>query len=134
MSRSELRMRSAGGVAEDAPERVLEGVLRTAATMGSSDIHFSADAPALHRHDGHLVPVPGYDSPIPGPVLLDALVGIMSAAHREGFHRRWTSSPQKIPVVAPACGRTPHKTKRAVCSNEGGVSWVEHIVSYPEHP
>ena len=86
MSRSELRMRSGGGVAADAPERVLEGVLRTAATMGSSDIHFSADAPALHRHDGHLVPVPGYEHPIPGPVLLDALVGIMSAAHREGFH------------------------------------------------
>lgn len=84
MSRSELRARA---VSSDAgATALLDGVLGTAAGMGSSDIHFSADAVTLHRHDGHLIPITGFEAPIPGPTLLDALVSIMTPSHRESFH------------------------------------------------
>lgn len=85
MSRSELRARLAT-MADEGATALLDGILATAAAMGSSDIHFSADAPTLHRHDGHLIPVAGYEAPIPGATLLDALVAIMSHTHRDSFH------------------------------------------------
>jgi twitching motility protein PilT len=83
-------------------EQILEAVLRTAAALGSSDIHFSADAPALHRHDGHLVPVPGYEGPFPAAALLDALVSIMSPSHREGFQ---ATGDVDLSHTVPGAGR-----------------------------
>ncbi|MDF2492785.1 MAG: hypothetical protein K0Q58_1363, partial [Microbacterium sp.] len=109
MSRSEMRMRAAaahdatatfGSLADPighggapahtapvAPEpgQLLDGILRSAAKANSSDIHFSADAPALRRHDGDLVPVEGFPDPISGAVLLDELLSTMGPSHREGY-------------------------------------------------
>ncbi len=106
MSRSEMRMRAAEaagadaatggplvapagarspGAAPPASGQLLDGILRSAANAGASDIHFSADAPALQRLDGDLVPVAGYTEPLSAAVLLDELLSTMGPAHREGY-------------------------------------------------
>lgn len=84
MSRSEMRM-SVGDLAAEGAAPLLDGILRTAAGAGASDIHFSADAPPLQRLDGDLVAVPGYEDPLPAAVLLDELLSTMGPSHREDY-------------------------------------------------
>jgi twitching motility protein PilT len=67
------------------PGHLLDGILRSSAAAGASDTHFSADMPALQRHDGDLTPVAGYPDPIPAAVLLDELLSTMGPTHREDY-------------------------------------------------
>jgi twitching motility protein PilT len=76
---------SFGAPPEEASGQLLDGILRSAADAGASDIHFSADAPALQRLDGDLTPVTGYPRPISAAVLLDELLATMGPTHREDY-------------------------------------------------
>jgi twitching motility protein PilT len=91
VSPSDLRLRSGRPPAAETPAADLRGaplldaILAAATAQKASDIHFSAGSPALARVDGALAVVPGFERPLPGDVLLDALLATMGPSHREGF-------------------------------------------------
>ncbi len=104
MSRSELRMRAGAQATTDeaAGGSLLDGILRSTAAAGASDTHFSADAPALQRLDGDLVPVAGYPDAIPAAVLLDELLATMGPSHREDYR---ATGEVDLSYTVPGVGR-----------------------------
>jgi pilus retraction protein PilT len=63
----------------------LDSLLVAAADLGASDIHLSADAAALMRLDGELIPLPGHQEALPGKWLEAALLQIMGSDKRAEF-------------------------------------------------
>jgi len=63
----------------------LDGLLAAAARARASDVHVTADRPALMRVDGDLMTVEGYPEPLSAEWVERAVLAIMSNAQAEDF-------------------------------------------------
>lgn len=80
----------------------LNRILGIAAEAEASDVHLTAEQPALMRIDGDLMPIPGYTDPLSAAWLEAALASIMSPDHWAGFER---SGEVDLSHSAPGIGR-----------------------------
>jgi twitching motility protein PilT len=69
----------------DVPHLDFESLLAHGARLRASDVHITAEAPALLRIDGDLVPVPGYPDPLSSEWVEKTAFDLMTEGQRRDF-------------------------------------------------
>ena len=80
----------------------LNRILGIASEAEASDVHLTAEQPALMRIDGELMPIPGYTEPLPSTWVEAALASIMTPDRWADFER---SGEVDLAHSAPGIGR-----------------------------